>query len=769
MAMTQQNAPKTMVYTVDLGNGQVADIEGPEGASPEQLQAFVSQANPEVPDAPSEAQPADPYGQMDIGFADPSADEANSRPEGSDAYVQEVNAGIADGTISSPADLKAVAGKYGYYFPDDAKLAEVFDALKGGASFGGANPAEYASDISDVRKLDGSGGIGEMADAAARGVSGSLGLDDEIGAIYDTVTNGGDLSANLARNRAIRDFDQDNNFWSRLSGELLGAAALPTNVQNVARRAGQLALRQGLPRAAAERAARFAAAKQLGIEGAGYGAAYGASDTDGSVGDRAVGAVAGAVTGGAGGLALGGTGAALGNRAASRAAQPLTDGQEVAQAAERLQMDMLPADVAGPVTRRSTSSIVQTIAGGAPVINAAKRVLEQGREARGRIAAAVGAAGDVEAAGEAAARGARSFIKSSANRIGRIYDTAASMAGDVKVPLTNAKAVLDEQIARLEAVPGGGNGLEETKAMRQALEGDFSVQGIRDMRTEMFVAPEFRGTPVERRMKQIVNAAAEDIEDGLIKAGKVDAARAFANADRQWRERLQTISRVIEPIIGRSEDKLKSGEEIVTALQRAAKGNNQRLQAFMSALPDDEASMVRATFINELGRATPGTQDASGEAFSLAKFLTDWNKLGERAKATLFTGESRAALNDLAKVAEGVKEAQAYANKSNTGGPVGNLLTAGTGFAGYPALIATISGQYGVGKLLASPRFARWLAKAPKKPNAAAERAHIMRLGMIARTEAGLSQDLIGLRDALLKAANDNVGRNAAASDKENQ
>lgn len=758
MPMTQQNpkgqSPRAMIYTVDLGDGRVMDIEGPEGATPEQLQAVVAQGQSAPPD-PSGGQqgkqPIDPTGSMDIGFANPSAAEANSRPEGSDEYVAAVNQGFADGSIRTPEDLKRVAGGFGFYFPDEAKVQQVFDALKGGAKFGGANPAEFQTNISDARDLGGDGGAVETATAFARGVPATLGLDDELGAIYDSVTKGGDFSANLARNRAIRDFDENNHFWARLGGELLGGSALPTNVQNVARNAGRMAIREGLGREAAEQAARYAAARQLGVEGAGYGFVHGFGANDGNLGDRAVGGVGGAAVGGAGGLVLGGAGATIGNRNAARATASLTEGQEVAQAAERIGMDVLPADVGGPTTRRLTGAAAQAPLSASPVINAAQRVIEQGKGVRDAAAASVGTAADPEAAGEAAARGARTFIKASANRIGRIYDTAARMAGDARIPLTNAKHTLDEQIARMSEVPGGAQGLEEAKALRASLEGDFTVQGVRDMRTEMFVAPEFRGTPVERRMRQIVDAAAADIENGLVAAGKTDAARAFATADKQWKERLATISRVIEPIIGKSEEKLKSGEEIIAALNRAAKGNNIRLEKFIASLPDDEASMVRASIIGHLGRATEGQQNVAGDAFSLAKFLTDWNKIGDRAKATLFGGEARAALNDLARVAQGTKEAQKYANHSNTSGGIWGNLGALAGVGAWSPTTAAVSGgtQLIGGRLLASPRFARWLAKAPSRTTPEAERAHIAKLAAIARAEPSIANDILGIQDAL--------------------
>jgi hypothetical protein len=230
-------------------------------------------------------------------------------------------------------------------------------------------------------------------------------------------------------------------------------------------------------------------------------------------------------------------------------------------------------------------------------------------------------------------------------------------------------------------------------------------------------------------------------------------------ADKQWRERLSTIERVIEPIIGKA-DAPRSGEEIVAALQRAGKGNAIRLGKFIDTLPSEESGMVRATIINQMGRAGDGAQNAAGDAFSLAKFLTDYNKLTPSAKVTIFGAEGRAALDDLAIVASGTKAAQQYANHSNTGGVVGNLMTMGSATGGLPTFLTTIAAQYGLGRLLASPRVARWIARAPR--TGLSGPAYIERLSRIARAEPAIANEVLQLQQRLTDAFASSPARLAA-------
>lgn len=786
------NPPQTEIYTVQLADGSEVDIEGPAGANEQQLQAFLKASGQEFPapandaappaqQAPQQQEPADTAADQIANEVDAEHVDRSAIPAPADPGLGQVAVSTETKTVHSPW-LQRHGAQLGRMIASGVSDADILDFLKeNGAPDGELNiqqalefrhtpdfriwkqqnpKAPYP--INDLMNVPLQGDEKAQAKLSASptgsfvagaGDTASIGLLRPVGELLDPEFG------------TKQDLAQANHPGDYLVGQIAGSALFPSKALATAKTAATAAFREalasGVAREEAKTIARQAARKALTVqaakEGGAYNAIYSAAHEDGDLADRAQAGVAGAATGGA----LGALGAQAGNAVSERlrlqgdTPVTLTPQQEALQASQRMAergtpVDMLPADAGGPMVKRLTGAAAQAPLSASPVINKAAAILEQAKVARDAVGARIGPVADAEAVGEAAAKGARNYITRSRNQIGRIYDMAGTMAGDTKLPLPNAKAILDEQIARLEAVPGGGAGLQEAKDLRAALEGDFTVQGVRDMRTEMFVAPEFRGTPVERRMRQIVDAAAKDIEQGLRDAGKGDAARAFAEADRRWRQRLNTISRVIEPIIGKSEDTAKSGEEIIAALQRAAKGNNQRLRSFISTLPEDEAGMVRAKFIDELGREAPGRQNAAGDAFSLSKFLTDWNKLGRSAKATLFDDEARAALDDLALMAERTKDSQKYANFSNTSGGIwGNLgLLGGVSAFSRTAAAAGLGAQLISGRLLASPKFARWLARAPK--TALSDTAYIDRLSRIAAAEPAIANDVLGLQKRLL-------------------
>ena len=649
------------------------------------------------------------------------------------AITQELNRRFNAG--ESAAQIREFARTAGFMLGDDFEKAIAYRD-KGGRGAIATAPVR-AQPLSTERGQD---GFVENADAFVRGVAdtATLGLADELSAAGDTIFRGGTMDANLTAQRATDEFDALNNPYLRLAGQVTGGFALPVGAATTPGRAAAV--------------------------GAGYGAGYGAGSANGDIGDRAEGALYGGAIGGAvGGLAhrlLGGIGkGGGGGPSPERIARA-----DTAAAAQRQGVDLLPADVGGPTVRRMTAAAAQGPVSASPIVRAGQRVTEQAQAARDRIASDIGEALDIEAAGETARRGAEAFIQRTSKRGRTLYDAAEGMAAGVRVPLSRAKDIADRNIAELSEVPGGSEALDVFQRLRSEIDGDFTVPGIRQMRSQLrdrFAENGLRGSDLERRVNQVIDATTDDIADGLAAAGRQDAASAYRAADRYWRLRVQTIDNALAPVIGKNGD--KSAEQIVTTLQRFARSDSAKLAKFVRALPEDEQATVRATLVSQLGRANPGAQDAAGNAFSLPQFLTHWNQMTSSAKASLFSGESRAALDDLAKIADGAKQAQRYQNHSNTaGGVAGQVLLGGGSFTvgGLPGLIASTAAQYVGGRLLAWPRFARWLARAPKEN--AAPPAYVDRLSKIAAAEPAIAQDVLQLQRRLQDAFGQSPTRLAA-------
>jgi hypothetical protein len=229
--------------------------------------------------------------------------------------------------------------------------------------------------------------------------------------------------------------------------------------------------------------------------------------------------------------------------------------------------------------------------------------------------------------------------------------------------------------------------------------------------------------------------------------------RAFKIANAYKRGVETRREDVMQQLLGK--DLNLSPEATFKQIQRWAGregGDFAKLSQAIRSLPDEEANAARGTVITMLGRANDGAQNSIGTQFSPITFATQWNKMSPRAKAVLFQGEHRAALDDIAGVATGMKRADRYNNNSNTGVMVGGAATAGTFLANMPLAVASVLGQVGAGAVLGSTRVAKWLAALTRKPNEKAALAHIARLDNVAKAEPVIANEVLQLQTRLREA-----------------
>ena len=583
----------------------------------------------------------------------------------------------------------------------------------------------------------------------------TLGFGDEIaGAI-----GGDELDA-------AWDYSRKERPLSYGAGQLAGAFLLPTGAPGAARTAGVSALRAGEGMAAARAAASSAATRRMMAEGAAYGTVHGAGSADGDIEDRLAGAAVEGALGALGGKVVGKVGEKVATRAPRTTGAP-SDAAEYAAAAER--QDIVPyAPDMSPRAAAAAGKLAQTQAGVGRIVDRAQLTQDTAKAARDRIARSIGQPMEGEGLGYRVAQGAAAAIKREHDKGQALYRTAERAAGDARIRPTEAFQTLSDEIDAMAET-----GLSETaanifKRVRDRMtEGPMTVQALRDVRTSLredLATFNVRGGASSARAKRVMDAITKDIDDGLRSQGLAEAADTFQRADGQWQSYIDLTDNVVTPLIGK--DGNASGEQVTKRLMADLQGNNARAVKLLNALPAEEQSIARASVIQAMGRASKGRQNAEGDAFSLSDFLTHWDTMGETAKLAYFGRDARAALNDLAVVAQGSKASQRFANHSNSGGAINAIPEVGLGLAtaGLSALATNVSAR-----MLTSQRMVRWLAGAAKKPNPAASAAHVERLSSIAKAEPALANEILGLQSMLQQqlsaAAPRSVGRVYAEED----
>lgn len=496
---------------------------------------------------------------------------------------------------------------------------------------------------------------------------------------------------------------------------------------------------------------------------------------------------------------FGGAGAYGAGRAVNALAQP-RQANAVMQAADDLGVTMMPADVGGGATRLA-SGVTRRTLGEIPMAEGAKESLRTGANARDRVASGIGRVSDETGAGQAAQRGAKNFIAKSETRGGELYEKI-SIPPKAQAQTSNTRTALAELTKEMESNPElsklwvGNERLQKTLEALTPKEktvttgpagypafaktrgtGEFEGGTVswEDFKRLRSIVGEIAGSPslssdgaAIKAMKKFYGALSKDMEATATAAGP-RALTEFKRANQYWRGRENRIETVLSSILG---DNMNKGEaaafEQINRWSQKQGGDFKRLAQAIRSMGPDEANEVRATLLGRMGTASKGKQNEDGNVFSPAEFMTQWNGLSPRAKTMLFpAAEHRKDIDKLVRVMGGMKKAGEYANTSMTSIGTNAIATAGAAYIN-PFLGALYAGmQFGAGKLLASPKFARWVSSVPANPSAGAQRHFIQTLGAVATKDPTIKAEVIQLSDYLKRSVDASPGRVAATTEEE--
>ncbi|UXO93935.1 ejection protein [Pseudanabaena phage Pan3] len=461
-----------------------------------------------------------------------------------------------------------------------------------------------------------------------------------------------------------------------------------------------------------------------------------------------------ALLGAGGGALLGYAGGRVGERLMARGAtnrQAQMNRNALLQDAADQGIDLLPADVGGGVARGATAAAGQFPVSAGRMAEAVANSRNSVGEAIERTATAVGNPTNSEMTGNAIRRAGQSIIDRS-QAVGRqLYERAERMASGVSVRPATAVQAIDDQIAQLRQAENVNAPLiTELQRFREDLARApyVPVSVMRDLRSaagKLARSEDLRATPAQRVFGEVMRSLADDIDNGLQAAGRGNAAAAFRRADNLWRDRIEYIDEVLEPIMGRN----RSGEQIMGAIDAMTRdrGNASRLRQVIRALDDRELGDLRASIIQRLGTRRADEMQTADDVFSPANFLANWENMSRQSKEALFSGELRRNLDQIANVAAAMRGSSRFTNSSNTGGVVGWLLTGGAFATDLTAFGAGLAGQAALGRLMTSPGFTRWVARAPR--NGTLPNGYIRQLGAIASREPHLARELTQVQQAL--------------------
>ena len=352
--------------------------------------------------------------------------------------------------------------------------------------------------------------------------------------------------------------------------------------------------------------------------------------------------------------------------------------------------------------------------------------------------------GLVEKAGPGNLPGAESVLK----RVQKLVAPAETGASADISKFTNDPALQAQIAAKL------GEDTTTAKA--------YPLKILREIRTEIgqdLNNPVLAGSSGSEndRLKQLYAAVSQDL--GSAVSQNLQGAKLLQQADLFTKNGMQNTIPILERIT-----KAKLDSQAYDAAMTLSKDGGQVLRNLRANMAPEDFDVLSGAVLGRMGRSVPGAQNAAGEGFSSATFLTNWNKLSPEAKNTLFTGgqykDLAPQLDRLTRVVEMAKNTDRFANTSQTAGTIGYMRFFGAGqvaglFVAPFTSAASLIAPYASAKLLTNPNFAKWLATTSEK---ALSDPHVQSQipGMLGRlagiaAQPGMAEPVKEYQDAVLK------------------
>jgi len=481
------------------------------------------------------------------------------------------------------------------------------------------------------------------------------------------------------------------------------------------------------------------------IGGAVGGAAYGG----GSAVSRGESAPQVAQSAAEGGLVGGPTGAILNGVLGRLGTAPaVTPGRKAAQTAADLGAP-LPRGVASdsPVVQNTTAKLQSMPLTGDKISQKLRATQEAAGQAIGDTANTMGAT-DRAAADAMVRPGLQSVIDTNKQAIDQAYGGvrgAIDQNARFTMPRTDAtlNAIMKERQAAGHSNPAQGLEQFRTVAGSATFNGAHRARvDAREAGNALVPHPGYNAADYNRLTRAMTADLREMVRAAAAQKGNnpAKALAAFDAAEKQFgalAEQNDILNRLIN----------SKREGAIATLMNAANaksGDLKLLAQLRQKMPQAEFEQIGGTLLNELGHRA-----ASGD-FSLAQFVSNWNKLSDGAKRVLFSPQHLQNINDIVGMGEHIKGALANANTSHTSDMMilwDVLRAAGEGTVAVGAGLVSPTAGVGLAASFALPHaLTLWLASPAKAASMAAWNRSYRAL-VLERTPARISAFKIATRN----------------------